>query len=160
MCCVSDLLDDSAVVHTGRELTYAPGKDTGRYWDAGATNVHWVVATDEQVEAGINEAIGRVTAPGVFVEGNSFARFQQPDYFVMVTRADELKIKRTARELLKRVSAFYISDTDTLGKRERLAVYLEQQERGLALREAPVLTENDLPHLIASISACFSSLAV
>lgn len=159
MCCVSDLLDDAAVVQTGRELTYAPGKDTGRYWDAGATNVHWVVATDEQVEAGINQAIGRVQAPGVFIEGNSFAKFLQPDYFVMVARVDELKIKRTARELLKSVSAFYVSDMDGVGKKESLGAYLRQQEREMDLREAPVLTENDLPHLIASIGDCFSSLA-
>nr|AAP58628.1 hypothetical protein [uncultured Acidobacteriota bacterium] len=159
MCCVSDLLDDAAVVQSGRELTYAPGKDTGRYWDAGATNVHWVVATDEQVETGIDDAIGRVQAPGVFVEGNSFAKFLQPDYFVMVARADELKIKRTARELLKSVSAFYISESNGVGKQESLRAYLRQQERELGLREVPVLTKNDLPRLIASIGACFSSLA-
>jgi hypothetical protein len=159
MCCVSDLLDDAAVVQTGRELTYAPGKDTGRYWDAGATNVHWVVATDEQVEAGINDAIGRVQAPGVFIEGNSFAKFLQPDYFVMVARTDELKIKRTARELLKSVSAFYVSDMNGVGKKESLGAYLRQQEREMGLREVPVLTENDLPGLIASIGECFSSLA-
>ena len=43
---------------SGRELTYSPGKDTGRYWDAGAANVHWVIATDEQVEDGIKKALG------------------------------------------------------------------------------------------------------
>lgn len=159
MCCVSDLLDAVAVVQTGRELTYAPGKDTGRYWDAGATNVHWLVATDEQVEAGIDEAIRRVKAPGVFVEGNSFAKFLQPDYFVMVARANDFKIKRTAREMLSRVSAFYISDAYGVGTNESLGAYLQQQEREIAPRDVAVLTENDLPRLIATIGACFSSLA-
>jgi hypothetical protein len=28
-CCVSDLLEDEPVIRSGRELTYAAGKDTG-----------------------------------------------------------------------------------------------------------------------------------
>jgi hypothetical protein len=52
-CCVSDLLGDEPQVRSGREENYAAGKDTGRFWDAGASNVHWVIATDEQVEKGI-----------------------------------------------------------------------------------------------------------
>src|SRR6266545_5780031 len=64
-CCVSHLLSEEPVIHSGREQTYAPGKDTGRYWDAGAANVHWVVVTNEQVETGINHALERVSAPGV-----------------------------------------------------------------------------------------------
>src|SRR5258708_40197469 len=62
-CCVSDLLGDEPVIHSGREKTYVSGKDTGRYWDAGASNVHWVIVTDQQVEAGIVKALELVTAP-------------------------------------------------------------------------------------------------
>ena len=53
-CCVSDLLREEPLIRSGREETYAPGKDTGRYWDAGASNVHWLIVTDDQVEAGIS----------------------------------------------------------------------------------------------------------
>ena len=109
VCCVSDLLEDEAVIRSGRELTYAPGKDTGRYWDSGAANVHWLIAADSQVESGIKKALGRVKAPGVFIEGNSFTKFIKPDYFVMVLRRDDLKIKTTARDVLERTSAFYVS---------------------------------------------------
>ena len=35
-CCVSGLLGDEPLVRSGRAETYEPGKDTGRYWDAGA----------------------------------------------------------------------------------------------------------------------------
>jgi hypothetical protein len=38
-CCVSDLLSDEPVIRSGREQNYALGKDTGSYWDAGASNV-------------------------------------------------------------------------------------------------------------------------
>jgi hypothetical protein len=42
-CCVSHLLGDEPLVRSGFQKTYASDKDTGRYWDAGAANVHWVV---------------------------------------------------------------------------------------------------------------------
>jgi len=113
MCCVSDLLSEEPVIHSGRKLTFAAGKDTGRYWDAGAANVHWVIATDEQVEAGINEALSRVKSEGVFVEGNSFSEFVIPDFFIMVAGSEGHKMKGSARRALSRVSAVYISSAST-----------------------------------------------
>src|SRR6266446_3321212 len=85
-CCVSHLLEDKPVIRSGRAGTYALGKDTGRYWDAGASNVHWAIVTDDQVENGIKLALGQVHAPGVFIEGNSFLEFLDVDLGVMVTR--------------------------------------------------------------------------
>lgn len=108
-CCVSHLLDTKAVVRSGRELTYAPGKDTGLYWDAGATNVHWVIATDSQVEEGVKEAIRRVQTEVVFIEGNSFTQTVKPDFFIMVVHPGKTSIKRTARTALTFASSIYIS---------------------------------------------------
>src|ERR1044072_4088982 len=108
-CCVSHLLAAEPVVRSGREATYAFGKDTGRYWDAGAANVHWLIATDDQIEPGIHEALARVNAEGVFVEGNSFAQFVDVDLFVMVRRADDAKIKKSAKRVLTRTDEVYIS---------------------------------------------------
>src|SRR5262249_39527279 len=70
-CCVSHLLSDQPLVLPGREKTYTAGKDTARFWDAGASNVHWVIATDAQVTEGVNEALSRVRSPGVIIEGTS-----------------------------------------------------------------------------------------
>lgn len=109
-CCVSHLLSEEPLVRSGRAETYEAGKDTGRYWDAGAANVHWLIATDAQLEKGIREALGRVKAPGVFVEGNSFAEFVHTDYFVMVRHAGSEKIKGSARRALSKASAIYVSD--------------------------------------------------
>lgn len=114
-CCVSHLLSSEPVVRSGREATYTPGKDTGRYWDAGASNVHWLIATDDQVESGIREALSRVKTKGVFVEGNSFAHYVDVDFFVMVRRADETKIKKSAREVIDEADIVYVSDKDDLG---------------------------------------------
>jgi molybdopterin-guanine dinucleotide biosynthesis protein len=109
-CCVAHLLGAEPFVRSGRAETYAQGKDTGRYWDAGAADVHWVVVTDTQVEAGFRAALARVKAPGVVVEGNSFLRFFEADFTVLVARTDVLKIKSTARRVLPVASALYLSD--------------------------------------------------
>lgn len=108
-CCVSDLLSEEPTVRSGYESTFSTGKDTGRYWEAGAKNVHWVIGTDDQIEAGVTEALSRVQAPGVFVEGNSFTEFVTPDFFVMVARSDQLKTKPTSRRALQHASAIYVS---------------------------------------------------
>ncbi len=158
-CCVSDLLEDKAVIRSGRELTDTSGKDTGRYWDAGAANVHWVIATDQQVEAGIKKALGCVQAPGVFIEGNSFTKFIEPDYFVMVVRPDDLKIKTTAREALSRVSAFYVSGGTKSGDRERLNALFAQGNMGILRNDLPVFTRDDLPLLIMQLRRLHSSWA-
>src|SRR6267142_3910205 len=109
-CCVSDLLSDEPVIRSGREQNYAPGKDTGRYWEAGATNVHWVIVTDQQVERGIQLALERVNAPGVLIEGNSFLRFIDVDFAVLVTGGAETKIKNSARWAFQKASAVYLRD--------------------------------------------------
>lgn len=108
-CCVSHLLAEKPVLRSGRAETYSPGKDTGRYWDAGAVNVHWLIGTESQIEPGIQEALTRVQADGVFVEGNSFSRFVSVDYFIMVKRADSEEIKSSAKRVLENTSAIYIS---------------------------------------------------
>lgn len=153
-CCVTHLLEDKPVVKSGREQTYSYGKDTGRYWDAGAANVHWVIATDRQVEEGINSAIERVETNGVFIEGNSFTKYIQPDYFIMVARTDDLKIKSTARSALSRVSAFYLSD-ENVGhdEKELLREFLvKANPHALAVQSLPVFAAQDLPDLVVSIA--------
>ena len=109
-CCVSHLLSDHPLVRSGRDQTYEPGKDTGRYWDAGAANVHWLICTDSQVEQGIKEALARVKSPGVIIEGNSFSEFVDTHHFVMVRLAGEQKIKSSARRSYKKATALYVAD--------------------------------------------------
>ncbi|HJT29513.1 MAG TPA: hypothetical protein VJ784_19015 [Pyrinomonadaceae bacterium] len=110
-CCVSHLLSEEPLVRSGRAETFSPGKDTGRYWDAGASNVHWLICTDDQVEEGIKLALAKVKSPGVFVEGNSFTEFVNADHFVMCRQAGSSKIKSSAKRLISKASAIYVSDT-------------------------------------------------
>src|SRR4029450_9509971 len=108
-CCVSDLIGEEPVVRSGREANYESRKDTGRFWDAGATNVHWVIVNNEQVEQGIQEAIARVRAPGVVIEGNSFLEYVDADLSIMCARSEGGKVKPSARDALQKSNVLYVS---------------------------------------------------
>jgi len=167
-CCVSHLLTDEPVIRSGREATYSVGKDTGRYWDAGAANVHWLIVTEEQVEEGIKRAMERVTAPGVFIEGNSCAEFVPVDFMLMVARAEGEKIKSSARRALRRASGLYLSEpTDSFPRpeanvpdateqdgsaaRERFANWRERTCLEGLRSDLPIYTRGDLPQLVSEL---------
>jgi hypothetical protein len=152
-CCVSDLLSDEPVVRSGRDQNYAPGKDTGLFWDAGASNVHWVIVTDAQVEQGIREALARVTAPGVFIEGNSILDFIQADFSLMVSRAAGGTIKSSARRALSHSSAVYLSSFTEAALEERKTFALWAEKAGVQnlIDHIPFYTRAGLPELIAQI---------
>jgi molybdopterin-guanine dinucleotide biosynthesis protein len=156
-CCVSHLLGSEPLVRTGRADTYAPGKDTGRYWDAGASNVHWLIATGAQVGLGVRRALSRVSARGVVVEGTSFLEHVEADFAIMVARADGGAIKPTARRALRKCSAIYLSDEsgDSGDALARFAAWARTSpDRGLVERP-PVYTRGDLPRLVALVNeAC------
>ena len=149
-CCVSPLLGEEPVIRSGREETYEAGKDTGKYWEAGAANVHWAVVTDRQVGQGIELALARVRSPGVLVEGNSFLRHVAADFTLMVARADRLKLKPSARRVLDRVSAFYLSgEGDAALLRETFEAWRGSENLSGPAADAPVYTREDLPRLLA-----------
>lgn len=157
-CCVSHLLSDKPLVLSGREKTYALGKDTGRYWDAGAINVHWIIATDNQVEQGIKEALDRVRTPGVFIEGNSFLRSIEADYMIVVTRPEGGKIKNTARQALTKSQALYLSgERDNLSARTQFETWLQESPESETIRRLAVYTHSNLPVLISLINSAFKS---
>jgi molybdopterin-guanine dinucleotide biosynthesis protein len=160
-CCVSHLLGDQPVIRSGHKETYAPGKDTGRYWNAGASNVHWVIVTDNQVEQGIKLALERVRASGVLIEGNSFLRFVDVDFSVMVAPSQGAKIKPSARRALQKSSALYLFENEPAetAARERFASWLQGCPERDMISALPVYTREDLPSLIARIQAIHASIA-
>jgi len=152
-CCVSDLLSDEPVIRSGRDQNYALGKDTGRFWDAGAANVHWVIVTDDQVERGIRQAVERVTATGVFIEGNSILDFIQADFVLMVSRASGGKIKGSGRQALTYSSAIYLSNIteEATNEREKFALWRKQSGVDALIGDLPIYTRDDLARLIALV---------
>ena len=161
-CCVAHLLGEEPVVRSGRAETYAPGKDTGRYWDAGASEVHWAVVTDAQVEAGFRAALSRVKAPGVVVEGNSFLRSFEADFTVLVARPDVLQIKPTARRALPKASALYLSDAgqgiDPDGRARFERWWHDAGLEGMAPR-LPVYTRESLAGLTERVARAHDKLS-
>ena len=152
-CCVSDLLRDQPVVRSGREANYQIGKDTGYFWDAGAENVHWVIVKDDQVERGINDALSRVEADGVIVEGNSFLEYVTADLAIMCTRSEGGKIKPSARRALAKSDFLYLT---TLGAtdgnaRKQFAEFRAGLTNDLDLHALPIITRKDLPLLLTTI---------
>ena len=152
-CCVSDLIRDEPVVRSGREGNYEAGKDTGRFWDAGASNVHWVIVKDDQVERGIKEALSRVETDGVLVEGNSFLEYLTADLTVMCARSEGGVVKPSARHALPKSDVLYLSSLDADGAETR--TQFQQWRAGLKLDldfdRLPIFTQEDIPGLISRI---------
>lgn len=165
-CCVSHLLSNEPVIRSGREQTYACGKDTGRYWDAGASNVHWVIVTDDQVERGIGLALDRVNAPGVLIEGNSFLRFIDVDFSVLVvsgaTAARAGKIKGSARWAFQKSSALYVFDrTSENNYSTEIVERLNNRFPSLGLkRSASIYSADDFPRLATRVRDIHSARGV
>ena len=180
-CCVSHLLSDEPVIRSGREETYSMGKDTGRYWDAGAANVHWLIVTEEQVEDGIKRAMERVTAQGVFIEGNSFTEFVPVDFMLMVARADSEKIKASARRALRRASGLYLSEPNDSSSRatpvvadanaraattqdgpgsarERFATWRKRNRLDELRSDLAIYTQGDFPQLVSELRRIHQAL--
>lgn len=138
-CCVSPLLGAEPVIRSGRAETYAPGKDTGRYWDAGASNVHWVIATNEQVGPGIQQALARVQTGGVLIEGTSVLQALQPEFAILAGDPQTSKLKPTARQ------AWLAGKFD--------ALYLPEFSNVLAVNGLPRFTSQTFPELLLLVRA-------
>ena len=149
-CCVSDLIRDEPLVRSGRDENYEAGKDTGRFWDAGAANVHWVIAGEDQVEAGIKQALSRVQSAGVMVEGNSFLDFVEADFAIMCARAGENRMKTSAGRTLAKADAIYLStidDCDAGVARARFDEWRKRLSIDIGQNGMPVFTKENIPQM-------------
>jgi molybdopterin-guanine dinucleotide biosynthesis protein len=153
-CCVSDLLRDEPLIRSGREANYEKGKDTGRFWDAGAASVHWVIVGEDQVEEGITRALSRVKSAGVIVEGNSFLDYVKADFAITCARAGENKMKTSARRTLAKADALYLSTIDDCDRQAALREF-ERWRAGLSVvletDKLPFFTASDISQLIEEI---------
>src|SRR5436190_3085551 len=153
-CCVSDLLRDEPLIRSGREANYESGKDTGRFWDAGAANVHWVIVGEDQVEQGITQALARVQSDGVVVEGNSFLDYVEADFAIMCARAGENKLKTSARRTLDQADALYLSTIDQCNPQEARARF-DAWRAGLSvdfqITGLPIFSRSELHELLEFI---------
>lgn len=135
-CCISPLLGEKPLILSDPKDTLVAGKDTGRYWQSGASQVQWLICTSEQLEEGIRLALASVRHEGVFIEGTSFLKYEAVDYSIMVA-SPAGEIKSSAARVIEKVDAIFIPgpqpDFDMRSSlRERL------QKRGADLKDVPV----------------------
>jgi hypothetical protein len=141
------------VVRSGRQANYQTGKDTGRFWDAGASNVHWVIVKDGQVAQGISEALDRVEAEGVIVEGNSFLEYVTANLAIMCARSEGGTIKGSARKALARSDLIYLSSLDATAAtaRQQFEEFSGGLNLELDLSSLPIVTHEDLLSLTSRL---------
>ncbi|HYL98691.1 MAG TPA: hypothetical protein VEZ90_07030 [Blastocatellia bacterium] len=149
-CCVSHLLGDNPLVFSGRDQTYKEGKDTGRYWDAGASNVHWVVGADGQIIDGVRTALSRVKSQGVFVEGTSFLKHISVNYSVMVARPGLKDIKSTAASALANIDALFVN-AERHGSKAAEEILNQIAKRGMRWPDIPIYFAEDKPLILEQI---------
>jgi molybdopterin-guanine dinucleotide biosynthesis protein len=155
-CCVSDLIRDEPLIRSGRTENYEAGKDTGRFWDAGAANVHWVIAGEDQVEDGVRQSLSRVQSAGVLVEGNSFLDYVAADFAIMCARAGENRLKASARRTLARADALYLStidDCDGGTARSRFDEWRAGLSIDINLNGIQLFTKEDIPGMAMRMQA-------
>lgn len=149
-CCISPLLGERPLVLDDKEVTCIPGKDTGRYWEAGAARVQWVICTTKQLEEGARAALGKVQGRGVFIEGTSFIKHIPVDYSIMVADLSSADIKSSALVALSKINAIYITNKDSgiislSEMRERI------QKRGINLKDFTVYSRHTIDELARQI---------
>ncbi len=153
-CCVSDLLRDEPLIRSGRAANYEKGKDTGRFWDAGAANVHWVIVGEDQVEEGIKRALSQVKSAGVIVEGNSFLDYIEADFAIICARAGENKLKTSARRTLAKADALYLStidDSDRDTAIDRFHLWRASQSASIDFAASSIFTSGEISGLLERI---------
>jgi hypothetical protein len=149
-CCISPLLGEHPQIFSGAKETCIPRKDTGRYWEAGASNVHWLICTNEQLEEGARVALSKVQTAGVFIEGTSFLKFIPADYSIMVVNPSRDEIKSSALRFADRMNAYFASGSEPDEKttdliRERL------MKRNKRIGDIKLFFENEVDKLVEEI---------
>jgi hypothetical protein len=152
-----NLLTGSPIICSGRDENYISGKDTARFWDAGASNVHWIVSTEASADHGIRLALERVRSPGVFLEGNSFLRFMDADVAIMVARSDSGDMKSTALNALEKSDALFLTNSvDGSLARRKFSAWREKLRHNSRIARLPIYVNEDLPRLVDLVRQCYA----
>jgi len=155
-CCISPLLGEHPQILSGERETCVPQKDTGRYWEAGASNVHWLICTNEQLEEGAHLALSKVETPGVFIEGTSFLKFIPADFSIMVVRDSRDEIKSTALRVIDHIDAFYVSDSPP---DEKMFATIQNRlaKRNIHTAEKLIYFQNEIDGLADAIKQMYAA---
>ncbi len=108
-----------AVIEEG-ETPLRPDTDTGRLRLAGARPVLWLRTRREDLAQDLKEALARLQAPVIIVEGNSVLRHLEPDFAVFVMSATFEDFKPSAYEALKKAHVVLVNGVEDISGRKAL----------------------------------------
>lgn len=102
-CGTCDSLDRPFELITDRARLDVRGKDTGRYFAAGADQVIWLLVRPDAVSVGVKAALADIR-PGfvVVAEGNSFRDYVDAD-LTWLAITDAFEIKKSAQTIFEHV---------------------------------------------------------
>jgi hypothetical protein len=108
---------------------------------------------DGQVAQGITQALSRVEADGVIVEGNSFLEYVDADLTIMCARSQGGTIKASARSVLSKVDFLYLSTLEaTAGNaRRQFQQFCTGLNFSFDLANLPIITSDDFRMLLSRI---------
>lgn len=99
--CSEDL--SSFIAETNSAVLRQEGKDTWRYYEAGAAQVVWVRSRPEALQEGVEAAVKKLTGlTGIIFEGNNALTVLEPDVSVMVL-GSPVKYKASAKKILSKI---------------------------------------------------------
>jgi hypothetical protein len=148
-CCISPMLGEKPLILSDPKDTRVAGKDTGRYWQSGASRVQWLICTSDQLEEGIHLALDSVRHVGVFIEGTSFLKYAEVDYSIMVA-SPAGEIKSVAANMIEKVDAIFFP-LPPPGFDARSSLRERLQKRGADLKDVPVFFSGDILRLSEEI---------
>ncbi len=102
-----------------------PATDTSRLLAAGAYPVLWVRSTREDLAVNLREALSRLRAPVIIVEGNSVLEYIEPDYAVFIMGPTFEGFKPSARDAIRKADTVVVNGEGALAGKE----ILELQDR-------------------------------
>ena len=107
--CIEEV--DGFFIEENDSVLKREGKDTWRYYQAGAEAVRWIRAEEHHVAAAVHRVIDQLDEySGILFEGNRALSVLKPDLGVMVTGKPPL-YKKSAREILSRADMICSFDT-------------------------------------------------
>ena len=108
--------------------------------------------TDDQVERGLQLALDRVKAPGVLIEGNTFLKYFDVDFSVLVLPSvGPLQIKGSTRWALAKASALYTLDADTAESFSSVVQLKKKYSSDLSIQDLTVYERSNFDKLLGRI---------
>lgn len=106
-------------------------KDTGKYLEAGASEVLWVQSTRDDLRETLKIAVDRLShLEGIIVEGNSAIEVLRPDVVIFISVSGPEAEKKSARTVLESAEVVIFETVPPAGIPERAKIFQKDDREG------------------------------